>query len=139
MATYTTWTPDLEIGCSIIDEQHQQLIAAVNNLFDAYKNGKGRKEVDQTMVFLLDYTIKHFNEEEQLQQQYDFPDHIRHKGIHADFKETAKRMTDKLSREGPSEDLISEICTTIGRWIINHIKKEDVKIAAHIKNVEQNK
>ena len=36
------YTPDLETGNAKIDEQHKELIAAINNLLDACSKGKGR-------------------------------------------------------------------------------------------------
>ena len=137
MATaYTTWNSSMEIGNTLIDSQHKQLISAINNLFDAYQSGNGRKEVEHTMNFLLDYTIKHFNEEEELQKEYNYPDCIQHKNIHSNFIEEVKKMATTLQLTGPSDDLISHICQTTGRWIINHIKQEDIKIANHIKSLQ---
>ena len=130
--TYTTWTPDLETGHAVIDEQHQKLIAAVNALFDAQRNGKGREEVEQTMDFLVDYTVKHFDGEEKLQEKHGYPHFFAHKQLHVDFKGVAHGLADDLRRDGPSEELVSHVCVTIGKWILNHIKAEDTKMVAHL-------
>jgi hemerythrin len=134
---YTTWSRDLETGHPLIDDQHQRLIAAVNALFDAHRNGKGRTEVERTMNFLVDYTFKHFSEEEKLQEKHKYPDYPRHKQIHAEFKETAARMADALHLNGPTDEYITHVYTTIGRWVINHIKSEDFKLVAHIRKTER--
>lgn len=57
------WTPDLETGNSLIDGQHKELIEAINKLLDACGNGKGRAEIEATLVFLNNYVVKHFNDE----------------------------------------------------------------------------
>ena len=136
--TYTKWDPDLATGHDIIDNQHQQLIAAVNSLFDAQRGGKGRKEVERTMDFLVEYTMKHFDDEEKLQERYDYPKYSEHKQIHAAFKDVALDLLRTLHRDGPSDELVSQVCVTIGRWIINHIKNNDFNLAAHIRSMEQN-
>ena len=134
--SYTVWNPDWVIGHNLIDSQHQQLIAAVNSLFDAHRQGKGRQEVQQTMNFLVNYTLKHFHDEEQLQTRYKYPDHPAHKQIHDDFKSVVHELAHEFRRAGPSDDMIDRVCVTIGRWIINHIKAEDVRLAEHLQNRE---
>jgi len=131
---YTTWTPDLETGHPVIDGQHRQWIAAVNELFDAHKNGRGRKEVERTMAFLIEYTNKHFNDEEGLQQKYGYAEHPAHKQIHADFKKKARELAGELYRSGPTEENINNVCVTIGRWVVNHIKTADLTMAAYIRS-----
>lgn len=134
---YTTWTPDLETGNSIIDAQHQQLIAAVNNLFATrQKSGKGRKEVEQTMDFLVEYTVRHFSDEEALQQKYGYPEYSAHKQLHAEFKKKARELAGELYKFGPLEDLVNNVCVVIGRWVVNHIKAEDFKLVEYIRSKE---
>jgi len=38
---YIPWDPALEIGHALIDHQHKQLIATVNELFDAHSSKQG--------------------------------------------------------------------------------------------------
>ena len=131
---YATWTSDLKTGNTIIDNQHKQLIAAVNALFKAQKDGTGRQEVENTMKLLVEYTKKHFADEEKLQELHGYPDYPAHKQYHADFKNVARKLIDTLHQDGPTGEFISDACSTIGRWVVNHIKTEDCKIAAHIQS-----
>jgi len=134
---YTEWNPEWATGHELIDSQHKQLIAAVNSLFDAQRDGKGRMEVERTMTFLVDYTTKHFNDEQKLQEKYEYPLYPEHKQIHDNFKNTANELSNTLHRDGPTDELVHNICVTIGRWVINHIKSEDFKMVPHIKSREQ--
>lgn len=131
------WTPDLATGSSFIDNQHKKLFAAADALFSACQLGKEKQEVEETMRFLLEYTDKHFTDEEALQKQYAYPEYPAHKQIHDEFKKTARELAEKLYRDGPSDELISEVYITIGNWLISHIRGEDVKMAAHILAKEQ--
>ena len=132
-----TWERALETGIAAIDNQHKQLIAAVNALFEAHQRGKGVKEVERTMTFLVEYTFQHFNDEEEIQEKYGYPHHFAHKQIHDKFKGEAQHLASVLHREGPTDELTTHVCVTIGRWVIDHIKSEDAKMAAHIRNKEQ--
>jgi hemerythrin len=131
------WSPDLETGNTAIDNQHKQLIAAVNDLFDAHQHGKGRQEVERTMEFLVGYTIKHFADEGKLQEKYDYPDYLIHKQAHTNFKAVAQELTKKLSKEGPTDELIRNVYVTVGEWLVNHIKGDDFKMATYVRSKEQ--
>lgn len=129
-----TFTKDLETGNTIIDSQHKQLIDAINNLLNACAQGKGRAEIEKTTKFLQDYTAKHFGDEEKLQIQYRYPDYQNHRKYHEGFKQVVREISGQLSKEGPTVALVGKVNTSIGGWLLNHIKKEDVKVAAHIRS-----
>lgn len=131
---YTSWTPDLATGNAHIDDQHKQWIDALNALFDAHRAGRGRREVEETMDFLIDYTAKHFGEEEAMLAGCAYPDLPRHQAVHVTFKETAKELRRELIKEGPTEEFITHLYVTMGRWVIGHIKGEDFIWARYTKN-----
>ncbi len=130
------WSKDLETGNSIIDQEHRTLIDAINDLMSACAAGKGRVELEKTCRFLQDYTVKHFDHEEQLQRQSQYPDAVRHKQYHEEFKRVVKDLSDQLAKEGPTLALVGKVNSSIAGWLLNHIKREDVKVAAHLKNVK---
>ena len=128
------WTPDLETGNSLIDGQHKELIEAINKLLDACGNGKGRAEIEATLVFLNNYVVKHFNDEEVLQQRYKYPDAVNHKRYHEAFKATVREIISEFRKDGATVALVAKVNTAIAGWLLNHIKREDVKVAALIKS-----
>jgi hemerythrin len=130
------WDSSLETGHVKIDNQHKQLIAALNNLIDAAKSGKGDAEIFKTLDFLTGYTIMHFSDEEKLQIKYDYPDYLVHKRIHEDFKKTVGDLTKKLRDEGPREELVNTVTDAVGAWLLNHIKGDDFRMAAFVKSKE---
>ena len=126
------WKDQYATGNTQIDEQHKQLFKAVNDLITACSSGQGRNKLDPTIHFLLDYTTKHFADEEKLQQKYQYPDYINHKKLHENFKKTALELTKQLQEEGASIVLVGKVNSVIGNWLINHIQEEDKKVANHI-------
>jgi len=131
------WSEELATGYDVIDKQHKQLIAAANALFDAYRSGKRREEVERTMEFLVGYTIKHFADEEELQRKHSYPDYHMHRQFHGDFKGEVRALSAELFRDGPTDDLISKVYATIGAWLVNHFKSEDLKLAAYVQSKTQ--
>jgi hemerythrin len=118
----------------MIDTQHKQLIQAINDLLDACSSGQGRAKLDSTLAFLASYTAKHFSDEEKLQQQSKYPDYANHKKLHDGFKKVVSDLSRELKTEGPTITLVSKVNSSIGGWLVTHIKREDTKVAAHIRS-----
>jgi len=124
----------LETGNPLIDSEHRQLIDAINNLLAACAAGKGRAELANTTKFLNEYTAKHFSDEEKLQLENQYPDYVNHRRYHEGFKKVVAGICAKLDKEGPTVTLVGEVNSAIAGWLINHIKREDAKVATHIKS-----
>lgn len=132
-----TWSKELETGNEMIDTQHKQLIEAFNNLLEACTTGKAQTDLNKTMDFLIQYTVKHFADEEKLQRQYNYPEYENHKKLHEDFKLVVLDLAEQLKKDGSSISLVTKVNLNIGNWLRNHIKKEDAKIAVHIRSLKK--
>ncbi|GHT26226.1 hypothetical protein FACS18942_03290 [Planctomycetales bacterium] len=128
-----TWGPALETGHPLIDSQHKELIKAINDLLAACQQGAAKEKISPVVDFLLSYTKRHFGEEEVLQQTSHYPDIVNHKVLHTNFVKFVTELAGELKISGPSPMLINKIIKGIGDWLVNHIQKEDTKVAAHIK------
>jgi len=132
------WDPSLESGYDKVDNQHRQLLTMLNSLVEASRSGKGDKAVMETLDFLTGYAIKHFSDEEKLQVDYKYPDYYHHKGIHDDFKKTVGEFVAQVRNEGPTEEIIDTVCSTIGSWLLNHIQGDDFRMATFVKAASAN-
>lgn len=126
------WSKEMETGNHQIDMEHKQLVGKINDFYQACGEGKGTEECLNVLRFLKRYTATHFAHEEKLQQESHYPDFHRHKLLHKSFIQAVDSIEEKLIKEGSSVSLVVEINQKIGNWLIDHIKKEDVKIARHI-------
>jgi hemerythrin len=131
------WDSSLETGHEKIDNQHKQLIAALNSIIEASAGGKGEAEIFKTLDFLTGYTIMHFSDEEKLQVMYDYPDYLIHKRYHDEFKVTVGELTKRLEKEGPTEEMMNIVTSAVGNWLLNHIKGDDFRMAAYVKAHER--
>ncbi|WOC32134.1 MULTISPECIES: bacteriohemerythrin [Caproicibacterium] len=127
------WTKDLETGNATIDSEHKELIQAVNTLLEACAKGKGRAEIQDTLRFLKDYVSRHFSHEEKLQLESQYPDYANHKRYHEGFKKTVQEIATEYEQGGATIPLVAKVNQSIAGWLLNHIKREDVKVAAHIR------
>ena len=127
------WSSDLETGNEVIDSQHRQIFKLTSDLIEAFENNKGNEVIDKTLNFLASYTVRHFTDEEALQLEHEFPDYENHKRAHEDFKEKIEEMTRQYRQDSASLDFGSRVNSIIVRWLLKHIKREDSKIAEHIR------
>jgi hemerythrin len=134
MAMEYRWDNSLATGNELIDSQHKQLFVAINELVETCNAGKGVGEIKKSIDFLNDYTIKHFFEEERIQQKYKFPDYTAHKQYHEAFKATVRDLSHRLILKGATEDLVKEVNESVGAWLVNHIKIQDFKLVKYIRS-----
>lgn len=128
------WRESLAIGIDEIDNQHKQLFEAIDKLFTACSQGKGRQEVANTINFLEDYTIKHFTDEENYHIRSNYPERVAHKQIHDKFLKNFQNLKQQFENEGPSIIFVSTINKTVVDWLINHIGQADKAFGEYMKN-----
>lgn len=126
------WRNDLAIGVEKIDTQHKELFNRAGQLLDACNKGKGKDEIGNLIVFLEDYVVTHFKDEEELQRKYNYPEYKEHKALHDDFIVGVKGIKEKFTKEGSSLLLIVDINRKIIDWLVNHIGKVDKKLGKYI-------
>ena len=127
------WSSDLEIGNALIDNQHKQLIVTYNDLLKACSCASGSTKINETLDFLVAYTVRHFADEEAYQKRINYPSYSLHKKMHDDFKVVVGDLAQKLKTEGPTTAIIVAVNNKVGTWLVNHIKSEDKKISAYLK------
>ncbi|MDR2210802.1 MAG: bacteriohemerythrin [Spirochaetaceae bacterium] len=131
--TFYRWDSSFVSGVRIVDARHKRLFEAINRLIDACEQGKGQEELTKSLAFLSNYTVKHFSEEEELQQKYGYSEYPAHRELHEGFKRTVKDFAAELDAKGPSEELINRLKKEVGGWLVTHVKVVDLKMAEIIK------
>jgi hemerythrin-like metal-binding protein len=133
-SNYYKWDDSFVTGIKLIDARHMRLFEMVNRLLDACDQGRGQEELSKSLAFLINYTVKHFSEEEVLQQQYAYPGREVHRQIHENFKKAVGEFAREVNSKGPSHEMLEQIKTQVGSWLINHVRAEDIKMAAFLKS-----
>lgn len=131
------WEADLETGNEEIDAQHKQLFAALNNLIAAYEQGKAPSEIQKTIEFLIEYIFKHFSHEEKLQEDCGYPYIIEHKNAHGILRRQVVNLVNKFDIEGYSDKFVEYTIHFMIDWFAHHIKVDDFKLAAYIREKKQ--
>jgi hemerythrin-like metal-binding protein len=127
------WSDSIAIGIPLIDQQHKDLINNVNELIEAIRTGKGQKHIQKITVFLEDYVVRHFNDEEVLMQEYNYPGYSAHKSLHVKFIDAFNALKQELrDKQDKGLYLVFRVQTLVMDWFINHIAKVDKQLGVFL-------
>jgi len=129
------WDSSLETGNIVVDTQHQSIFRAYNRLLHAMNKGKGQQEIHMTLVFLVDYTKRHFRMEESLMHQGAYPDLAHHHGLHQEFIDKLNGLMDRSERGAVVTISVMQFMKT---WLLEHIQIEDKKLAQFLATPRRN-
>ncbi len=120
-----TWSNDLSVKIYSIDEQHKNLIALINNLYDAMGAGKGQAALGAILKELVDYTTTHFANEEKLMRAQAYPGYLAHKKEHDNLAAKVNTLQNDFSSGKPV--MTVEVMRFLKDWLTSHIKGTDQK------------
>ncbi len=126
------WDSSYEVGVDKIDQQHQELFNKVNNLILANQLKKGKEEISKTIKFLADYTVKHFTDEEELQQENNYPHYEHHKKLHNNFVSKILEFKEEFENGDIDTASMMSFNKTIITWLVQHVTGIDQKLGDHI-------
>ena len=127
------WDESYVLGNEKVDAQHRQLFDLVNSLVYFCEDGTDKEKIEDSLNFLVNYTVQHFNDEEVLQVECNFPEYKLHKNMHEDFKVTVGELVQRFNECGSTTKLGSDIKTIVVKWLVDHILTEDKKIGVDLK------
>ena len=123
------WNDDYSVNNEELDSHHRKLISILNGLYDECLKADTDDCTGLKLDELLAYADYHFKAEEQymrLIQYFEIEAHIElHNGFA--FKLEELKRIPHLSQL----ELTKELITFIGKWLLNHVLKEDRKYADH--------
>ncbi len=86
----STWDQSYETGNELIDNQHREVIALLDELRDV--DGAEDSDVRRVLDRIMDFTLFHFLAEERLMEEVGYPDSAAREMLehHRSFKEYAR-------------------------------------------------
>ncbi|MFI5337313.1 MAG: bacteriohemerythrin [Opitutales bacterium] len=129
-----TWNDKYNTGIAEIDDDHQKLVEALNQLETALKQGAGAKQVGQLLDFLAQYATIHFAREESCMHRLNCPNAAANKAAHAQFIKKFSTAKSRLTQSTGAGALVAiQINRELSEWISQHILTIDsgLKLCAH--------
>lgn len=124
------WTPKIATGVRIIDEQHKVLCNMINDLHASLLASEADSVMHKILEGLERYAKTHFDTEEALYTNSEYPYTKEHKKIHRSFEAKVADVKEQLraGRSSVSHDLL----LFLKNWLIDHIQGTDLGYAKYI-------
>ncbi|HHZ01836.1 MAG TPA: hemerythrin family protein [Tissierellia bacterium] len=130
------WNKSLEIGNTLIDEQHKKLFEKADQLFEAGKQGKSKEYIIQLFDFMDDYAKTHFRDEEKYMLSINYPEYNQQKQMHESFIQKLSDLRQEYEKAGANITVIIGANQFILDWLINHISNADRKIGEYARKIK---
>lgn len=134
MNKYVEFNNNLVTGNAEIDEQHKEWIDRINKLLGSCEGGCGCKvEAIKMLDYMAEYADFHFQAEEKLQEEVQYPALDEHKKKHDEFRKAVGELYEMLQEEeGPTNAFVEAVRKNVVQWLLNHITSFDVSVASYI-------
>ncbi len=117
------WRDVYATGINVLDNEHKKLIEQINIVYTAIRDKKGSEVVNDVLAALEQYTIDHFQHEEKLLTEFQYPDLEEHLAKHKELFE-ALRLKKEQAAADPDK-MAAELLKFMREWLMNHILVTD--------------
>jgi len=124
------WKPEYSVGVEAIDSQHKDLFQIFDDLEQARREEEDISRVIQILYELMSFATQHFDDEEKLMQQTQYPDFLAHANQHFEFKETILNFCQQAV-EQCEHSMLDDLMTFLRTWFQTHLLKSDRAYVEH--------
>lgn len=122
------WSGTYNVGIQEVDEQHQVLVALLNQLHEAIREHHGKATSREILDRLAEYTRTHFLLEESLMRLTHYPGFEVHKQQHEDLVGQVQELQRKLDEQDLT--ITFELLHFLKNWLTQHISDSDRRFGA---------
>ena len=127
------WDEKLSTGIEEIDSQHKELIKRIDSLEKSVYGGNSKTEVKKMMEFLGSYVMEHFDAEEKLMTEADYPDISKHREEHKKFKSLYSDLVIEYDKRGGDYYFALDIHRRLIDWFTKHLLEIDAAYVPYLK------
>ena len=118
-----SWSPQYSIGNDQIDAEHAELFRLVNAFDDHWREKRDPQSIAVLLNQLIAYAEMHFQHEEAIMRDAEYPRLAEHQKIHETMVETIFNL--RLSFEAQHSHLEMDTMKFIKTWLLGHIIQND--------------
>ena len=118
-----SWRTRYSMNIESIDNQHKEIFSLINNYLDSILKGFGKLKTKYILDDLIQSCRDHFEHEEELMQQNEYPALYSHKHTHKYF--ISELLEIRNSIENDPFPISTSTGDFIRKWTVNHILTSD--------------
>jgi len=116
---YIDWLPEYQVEVAEIDDQHKKFVLLINDVYDTIEVGCEEIILGDILDQLDAYSEYHFATEEKYFDLFKYPDSIKHKQVHQDFRNQVASFREHYQE---NEDLYARrVLEFMKNWLTDHI------------------
>lgn len=123
------WKKEFEIGIAAVDSEHRDLIATINDLDAALREGAALDTVIATLGEIYALISAHFALEERYMRDTGYADLVSHKEDHESLLDQLRDIMDRVEDEGDFDS--SRLSRDLDEWFTVHFRTHDAKLHRH--------
>ncbi len=131
------WSDGYATGVRMVDADHHDLFETVNALYRSVERSPVLSAQERAALIdrLLRYTREHFEREEALMAQYNYPHLARHRRLHHKFIRFVLAVR-RINVDAPAQLDLRRLVSYLGLWLEHHITKMDQDYVRYFTGVE---
>ena len=118
------WNDGLNLGVSSLDEEHKYLLELINKLSVSIADDLTKEHINAIFDDLIQATIKHSKNEEELLQKCNYKDLEQHTTEHLNFTDRIKELKGDYNNSSSTNDIAAELYDLL----LMHIISEDIPL-----------
>lgn len=129
------WDAKFNTGVGVVDEQHHKLVDIINRLGAINAQQISAAELDAILAELANYTVYHFDTEQQMMKQYavDAAHQLSHIKAHQHFTAQVGMAAKILQGSADvSRQVVVPLLKYLTNWLVQHILGSDMRMAQEI-------
>lgn len=116
---YVIWKDEYSVEIAKLDAQHRKILEIINELYHAMRGMQKSSTVWKSLMQLMDYTMTHLTEEEEMMRKCEYPDLASHKDVHNVMRRKIVELIEMHRKT--AGDLSFEVLEFLKEWWIKHI------------------
>jgi len=130
------WDDEYSVGVKKFDRQHKKIFKVINDLHSAMKEGKSKENMGVILKRLENYADKHFTDEEDYMEKYDYSDLENQKEQHEHYIAKISEFREEYDKGNMTISM--DMMNFLKDWLKNHINGTDKKYSDFFEDKEIN-
>ena len=133
---HLAWDSALETGYEALDSQHRRLFDLANGIELAVEqhHPEDSEAAIDAVYGLIDYVVEHFQNEEAIMAEYQYPDAEQHKALHVGLGAETMAIAGRCMSGETLTPL--ELAPFVRNWLYDHIRTHDMRLVAFIRRTD---
>jgi hemerythrin len=120
------WKPNYSVGIDSMDDEHQQMIQLINEIYEELAQRRDPESVEQFLGDTHSAIAMHFALEERMMRDAGYSEYAAHKGDHEDLLDQILEMMDEFAED--SEAGFRILSERLSDWFSGHFSTFDARL-----------